>query len=49
VDLYTISKVLRHSHLRTTEIYLKKFDHETVSAEFARAFVKERQESMDER
>jgi integrase len=49
VDLYTISKVLRHSHLRTTEIYLKKFDHETVSAEFARAFVKEQQEAVDER
>jgi integrase len=49
VDLYTISKVLRHSHLRTTEIYLKKFDHETVSAEFARAFVKEQQEAGDER
>lgn len=49
VDLYTISKVLRHSHLRTTEIYLKKFDHESVSAEFARAFAKEHQETVDER
>ena len=49
VDLYTISKVLRHSHLRTTEIYLKKFDHESVSAEFARAFVKEQQEAVDDR
>ena len=48
VDLYTISKVLRHSHLRTTEIYLKKFDHESVSAEFARAFVKQHQETMNE-
>ena len=48
VDLYTISKVLRHSNLRTTEIYLKKFDHDSVSAEFAKAFVKEQQETLDE-
>jgi integrase len=47
VDLYTIRKILRHSHLRTTEIYLKKFDHESVSAEFARAFVKEHEETMN--
>ena len=38
VDLYTISKVLRHSDLKTTEIYLKQFDADSVSAEFAKAF-----------
>jgi integrase len=48
VDLYTISKVLRHSNIRTTEIYLKKFDQESVSAEFAKAFVKEHQEAINE-
>ena len=48
VDLYTISKILRHSNLRTTEIYLKKFDQGSVSDEFARAFVKEHQETMNE-
>ena len=48
VDLYTISKVLRHSHIRTTELYLKKFDQESVSNEFAKAFVKEHQEALNE-
>jgi integrase len=48
VDLYTISKILRHSNLRTTEIYLKKFDQESVSDEFARAFVKAHQEVFNE-
>ena len=38
VDLYTISKILRHSNLKTTEIYLKQFDTESVSKEFAKAF-----------
>ena len=38
VDLYTVSKILRHSNLKTTEIYLKQFDTDSVSKEFAKAF-----------
>lgn len=41
VDLYTISKILRHSNLKTTEIYLKQFDMDSVSADFAKAFAEE--------
>lgn len=41
VDLYTISKILRHSNLKTTEIYLKQFDTDSVSKEFAKAFKEE--------
>ncbi len=38
VDLYTVSKILRHSNLKTTELYLKQFDTDSVSREFANAF-----------
>jgi integrase len=38
VDVYSISKILRHSNLRTTEVYLKSLDSESVSREFAKAF-----------
>jgi len=38
VDLYTISKILRHSNLKITELYLKQFDSDSVSEEFAKAF-----------
>jgi integrase len=41
VDLYTVSKILRHSNLKTTEIYLKQFDTDSVSKEFAKAFEEE--------
>jgi len=38
VDLYSVSKILRHSNLRTTEMYLKQIDTASVSRAFADAF-----------
>ena len=41
VDLYTISKMLCHSGLKSTERYLAQTDFNAVSAAFAHAFEKE--------
>ena len=38
MDLYSISKALGHTNLKTTEIYLKSFDHETVDQAMDKLF-----------
>lgn len=38
MDLYSISKTLGHSDLKTTEAYLKSFDEDTVDSALAQAF-----------
>ncbi len=43
VDLYTVSKILRHSNLKTTELYLKQFDTDSISEQFASAFKDDQQ------